>query len=69
MSLISNTSGRLCNQILRNTIVNILCDKYDLSITYPHIDTYINDMINLGIHIFNGTKTYNTSIDINDNNN
>ena len=64
MSSFVNIGGRLGNQIIRNTIANILCKKYNLQITYPS-HTQLNT---LGIELFNGLNIHNTSLEINDTN-
>lgn len=58
-------TGRLCNQIFRNLSLSLLAKKYDLYVEYSNFEN-INDK--LGIKLFIGSKKYNQTIVINNDN-
>ena len=62
-----NMLGRLGNQLIRNTIISILCRKHDLAVKY-YFDEYYTNILNLGIELFNGNNFYDTTVEINDSN-
>ena len=64
MSKTTESSGRLCNQIIRNLALNILAEKYDLYVEYSNYDN-INK---LGIELYVGKKKYDKTVLINNNN-
>jgi hypothetical protein len=56
--------GRLGNQIIRNLAVSLIAEKNDLKVNY-----YNKDLINkLGIDLISGSKTYNQTHILNDDN-
>lgn len=56
--------GRLCNQIIRNIAVSFIAKKNDLQVTY-----YNKDLISeLGIDLFSGSKVYNSTKNLHDDN-
>jgi len=60
----TGNNGRLGNQIIRNLAVSLLAKKHNLSVDY-----YNKDLINkLGIELFNGSNSYNTTEELTDNN-
>jgi len=56
--------GRFCNHFFRNVPISQLCKKNDLCFDY----SYYNQLIELGIPLFIGTKTFKETTLINDNN-
>ena len=64
MSITTNDAG-LCNQIIRNLSLSLLAKKFDLYVKYSKYNKINNQ---LGIKLFCGTKKYNKTIEINDNN-
>ena len=57
------SSGRLGNQIIRNTICSLLAEKYNLKFTYG----YEEKIDRLGLPLFkNGTNYYNNTIALKD---
>ena len=64
MSITTEDAG-LCNQIIRNLSLSLLAKKFDLYVKYSKYNKINNQ---LGIKLFCGTKKYNKTIEINDNN-
>ena len=65
MSKTVGSSGRLCNQIIRNLSLSILAKKYDLYVDYSNYDDINNK---LGIELFVGNKKHSKTITIKNNN-
>jgi hypothetical protein len=64
MTTTSSNFGRLCNQIIRNIAVSLVAEKFDLWVYYSS-----QDIINrLGIPLFCGTKMYETTQPLTENN-
>ncbi len=64
MTTTTNSNGRLCNKIIRNLAVSLIAEKYNLYVNYAD-----NNLINqLGINLFCGKNTYNSEINLNDDN-
>ena len=57
-------AGGLCNHFFRNVPISQLCKKNDLFFDY----SYYNELIELGIPLFIGSKTFKETTLINDNN-
>lgn len=57
-------NGRLGNQIIRNLAVSLIAEKHNLNVKYCNEEA-INK---LGINLFSGNKTYDTTIILSDNN-
>ena len=64
MSKSFECAGRFCNHFFRNVPISQLCKKNDLFFEY----SFFNQLIELGIPIFIGTKTFKETTLINDNN-
>jgi len=64
MTTTTGYNGRLGNQIIRNLAVSLIAEKNDLHVYY------YNDYLikRLGIHLFNGSKIYEKTYPLNDNN-
>jgi len=56
------TSGQLCNHIFRNVCVSLLAQKFNLSVSYSHVD----QIKKLGIPLYSGTNTYNNFVVLDD---
>jgi hypothetical protein len=56
--------GRLGNQIIRNLAVSLIAQKHNLKVQYYNKDT----IQRLGIQLFSGTNSYNSIIDLTDDN-
>lgn len=56
------TNGRFCNHFIRNICVSMIAKKYDLAVTY----SYDSEMKSMGIQLYNGSKIYMRSTDLND---
>jgi hypothetical protein len=57
-------NGRLGNQIIRNLAVSLLAEKHNLKVDYHN-----NHLINkLGIELFSGSNSYNSTRDLTDDN-
>lgn len=59
-----NHSGRLCNAIIVNICVSIIAKKKNLMVDY----NYHDDIISLGIELFNGTDNPEKSIQLTESN-
>jgi hypothetical protein len=60
----TNGSGRFCNKLFRNLAVSIIASKHNLFVNYV-----CSDLIKqLGIPLFNGSKNYNNTIELSDDN-
>lgn len=57
--------GRLCNQIIRNLAVSIIAKTTDLNVEYSSADRIVE---RLGIPLFVGSKLYQNTIYLTDNN-
>jgi len=64
MSDTTENNGRLCNQIIRNTLVSLIAEKHDLCVNYSSKDS----ITKLGINLFNGTKSHCNTIQLNESN-
>lgn len=64
MSFTTTYNGRLCNQIIRNLAVSRIAEKHNLHVTYSNYDI----ISKLGISLFCGTKTYDNTIALNEDN-
>jgi hypothetical protein len=60
--------GRLGNQIIRNLCVSIIARKNNLVVIYNNYNNYYLTQQKLGLDLFSGTKDYNDTIELNDNN-
>ena len=64
MSTTMNSSGRLCNQVIRNLCVSIVAEKHKLCVTYSS-----HELINrLGISLFSGQYRYSNTMNLTDDN-
>lgn len=66
MSIIVNSSGRLCNQIIRGLALSLIAQKHNLYTEYRDYYNIINN--ELGINLFCGTKKYNKTVIVKNNN-
>lgn len=57
-----NTNGRLGNQIIRNLVADYFAKKNDLNFTYGESEK----MVELGIDLYNGKKTFSETLIIRD---
>ncbi len=57
-------NGRLGNQIIRNIAVSFIAEKFDLYVDYSSKDI----IDNLGIPLYCGSRTFPTTIELNDDN-
>jgi len=64
MSKSFKCGGRFCNHFFRNVPISQLCKKNDLFFEY----SFFNEITELGIPLFIGTKTFKETTLINDNN-
>ena len=64
MSVTTSKNGRFCNQIIRNLAVSLVAEKNDLHVTYSSYDA----IKALGINLFCGSKSYENTIDLRDDN-
>ena len=64
MTSTHGTSGRLCNNLIRNVFVSILAERINLIVDYAY-----RDIIEaLGIELFSGRNSYPTQINLTDEN-
>jgi hypothetical protein len=64
MTTTTGNNGRLGNQIIRNLAVSLIAEKYNLKVDY-----YNKELITkLGINLFSGSNTYNTTNNLTDDN-
>ena len=64
MSCTTGTNGRLCNQVIRNLAVSIMAEKFNLTVNYSSLDR----ITSLGIPLFNGEKSYESTMTLADEN-
>lgn len=64
MTSTTSENGRLGNQIIRNLSVSILAKKHNLKVDYSNKEL----IQKLGIELFSGTNSYNTTIELTDDN-
>ena len=64
MTTTHGTSGRLCNNLIRNVFVSILAERTNLCVNYAYYDI----ITALGIELFSGRNTYPETFDLTDNN-
>jgi len=64
MTTTTGNNGRLGNQIIRNLAVSLIAEKHDINVQY-----YNKDLIHLlCINLFSGSKTFDHSQNLNDDN-
>jgi hypothetical protein len=63
-TLPSKNYGRFCNQIFRNLSVSRIAEKHDLCVTYAHYE----QIQELGIPLFSGKRTFETTTSLTDDN-
>jgi hypothetical protein len=64
MTSTTSRNGRLGNQIIRNLSVSLLAKKHNLKVNYCNKEL----IEKLGIELFSGTNSYNTTIELTDDN-
>lgn len=64
MTSTHGTSGRLCNNLIRNVFVSILAERINLRVNYSYYDI----ITALGIELFSGRNTYPTTTNLTDSN-
>jgi hypothetical protein len=64
MTSTTTKNGRLGNQIIRNLAVSLLAEKHDLKVDYANKEL----IQKLGINLFSGTNSYNTTEVLTDDN-
>lgn len=64
MTSTTTDNGRLGNQIIRNLSVSLLAEKHNLKVDYSNKEL----IEKLGIELFSGTNSYNTTIELSDDN-
>lgn len=64
MTSTTESNGRFCNQVIRNLAVSLIAKRFDLHVTYANGDA----MTKLGLCLYVGTKVYDSSITLTDDN-